>query len=284
MKRTRRVAVRLVGLFVVAVLAVPAAAHAQSAQDIITRAMDSYEARLSGIENLTIEVEAMGMTVETYLVKEMVDGRPVLQPVSTDVEGMPSDTAALETDDMWAESWRMFDDTQDRWTLEGQGSVDGRATWRLRMTDFEGLDLSPEMPGQEGQFDADLMVMELDQERLVPLRMELEGTVRQGGEASPVAMQMQFEDYREVDGYLHPFLSIMDVDMDMAMGPEGQDAKEALEELRRQMADMPEAQRQMMEQMMGEQIRMLESMVGEEGLRMELRVVDLRVNAGPPSP
>lgn len=282
MKRTRRCAVRLVGLFVVAVLAVPAAVHAQSAQDIMTRAIESYETRLSGVENVTIDVEVMGMTVETYLVKEMVDGRPVLQPVSTDVEGMPSDTAEVETDDMWAESWRMFDDTQDRWTLEGQGSVDGRATWRLRMTDFEGLDLSPEMPGQEGEFDADLMVMELDQERLVPLRMELEGTVRQGGEANPVAMQMQFEDYREVDGYLHPFLSIMDVDM--AMGPEGQDAQEALEELRNQLADMPEAQREMMEQMMGEQIRMLESMVGEEGLRMELRVVDLRVNAGPPSP
>lgn len=282
MKRARRCAVRLVGLFVVAILTVPAAVHAQSAQDIITRAMESYETRLSGVENVTIDVEVMGMTVETYLVKEMVDGRPVLQPVSTDVEGMPSDTAEVETDDMWAESWRMFDDTQDRWTLEGQGSVDGRATWRLRMTDFEGLDLSPEMPGQEGEFDADLMVMELDQERLVPLRMELEGTIRQGGEANPVAMQMQFEDYREVDGYLHPFLSIMDVDMDM--GPEGQDAQEALEELRNQLADMPEAQREMMEQMMGEQIRMLESMVGEEGLRMELRVVDLRVNAGPPSP
>jgi hypothetical protein len=57
------------------------------------------------------------------------------------------------------------------------------------------------------------MVLELDEARLVPLAMTMEGETVQSGERRPVEVFIQFSDYREVGGYLHPFLSVIETDM-----------------------------------------------------------------------
>lgn len=269
-------------LFAGLALVQPAPAVAQSAQEIVSRSLDAYEARLAGVEDVTIEGRIMGMAMTTRMVKEVVDDRSWLRVHSVSAMGMESDEGA--GDDLLTDSWLIFDEALDRWVLEGSGSVDGRATWRLAVHDFEGLNLTPEIPGQEGEFRASRMLTELDQELLVPLYMEFDGTLVIEGQEHPFAMRMHMEDYREVEGYLHPFRTVMDMDMDLAAlsGPGGEDPRAMLEELRRQLGELPEAQRQMMEQMMGEQIRMLESMVGDEGIRMEVEVLELKVNAGLP--
>ena len=79
---------------------------------------------------------------------------------------------------------------------------------------------------------------------------------------------------------LHPFL--MDVTVEgfgEAMDPEMQ---EQLAEMKRELEQMPEAQRKMVEQMMRAQIENLEQMGDEGGMKIQIKVKELRVNSGPP--
>lgn len=267
-------------------LLAPSPVTAQSAGEILTRAMEAHEVRLAGIDDLVIEQEIMGFSATTYMVKEDVDGRPVLRTRST--TGIPTGAGEMDPGDVageiWADPWGVYKDGIERWTMEGEGSVDGSPTWRLGLTDFEGLDWNATVPGQDAPFEPRRLLVEVEKERLIPLELEVEGEVMDGGELRPLALQMRFTDYREVEGYLHPFLMTMELDM-AAAGVSADDAARArngLEELQRQLEEMPDSQRQMVEQMMGEQLRAFEGMLAGEGLQVELRVTDLRVNGGPP--
>jgi hypothetical protein len=264
---------------------VPEPAEAQSAQEIVARALDENIRRLAGVENLTIRSEVVGISMTTYLEKEMVDGYPVLWPREVGGMGM-----GVEIDD---EPWEFLTNPRDlygsaaeHWVLEGRGSVEGRPTWRLSI---DGANIPGVADGDWGDdeavFEAGRMVMELDQERLVPLRMEIEGLQEmEGGGAVGMSIAMTFSDYREVGGYLHPFLTVME----MTMGEGGMDpaelaeAQESWEEFQRQMEQMPPEQRRMMEEMMGDQIRAFQGMLSGEPMLTEVRVTEILVNQGPP--
>jgi hypothetical protein len=264
-------------------LLVPQPTQAQSAPEIFTRMMEAYESRLQGVEDLTIRQEVMGFSSTTYLVKETVDGRPTLQVRSSGLDGVEG--MDLDTEAIWAHPWTTWEEGVDRWALEGTGTVDGRPTWQLSLTDFEGLDLDALVPDDEAAFDPHQLLIDVDQELLAPLRVQMSGQVTHEGRDHPVSMDMLFSDYREVDGYLHPFLVSMETDLAGAgiSDAEMAEARRGLEELRAQLESMPEAQREMMERMMGEQIRALEEMVESGGIRVEIRALDLQVNSGPPS-
>jgi hypothetical protein len=96
-------------------------------------------------------------------------------------------------------------------------------------------------------------------------------------------MEVFMGDYREVDGYVHPFVTrtitqglMESQDMDQ------EELQAQLDELRAQLESMPEAQRRMMEGMLNAQIEQLESMLGEEGMEMVITVKELTVNSGLP--
>jgi hypothetical protein len=264
---------------------VPERAEAQSAREIMARALDENSRRLAGIENLTMRIEAMGISMTTYLEKEMVDGYPVLWPREVGGMGM-----GLEIDE---EPWEfltnprdMYGGAAEHWVLEGRGSVEGRATWRLSIdgANIPGI-ADADWGDDEAVFEAGRMVMEMDQERLVPLRMEIEGIQEmEGGRSVPMSIAMTFSDYREVGGYLHPFLTVMEVTMgEGGMDPaELAEARRSLEEFQRQLEQMPPEQRRMMEEMMGEQIRAFEGMLSGEPMLTEVRVTEILVNQGPP--
>ncbi|GEM_PF-610738 len=264
----------------------PATLSAQSPQQILQRALDAHEARLASVDDLTIRQEVLGFPSVVFMEKEMVDGRPVLRSRSVDAAGIPGgmDPGDL-TGELWSDPVGMFGEALDRWSMEGSGSVDGRATWNLVLTDFEGLEWDATIPGEDAPFAPGSIRLELEQDRYIPLRMSLEGAVVDGGESRPVSVDVHFSDYRTVNGYLHPFLSILEVDLAQAglSAEEVAQARAGLDELRRQLESIPEAQRAMMEQMMGDQIRMLENALSGERIQIELRVLDLQVNAGPPA-
>jgi hypothetical protein len=255
----------------------------QTAEQILAQAMALHEQRLAGVQNVTIRQDVMGFSTTTYMVKEMVDGRPVLRPQVVDAAGAAMDPTE-DLAEFWSDLGMLYDEMAHRWTLEGESSVGDRATWRLTLTDFEGLDWVDTPPGQDDPFEPRRMVIELDVNELVPLAMVMEGAVVDAGEARPVTMSMRFEDYRTVDGFVHPFRVVTEMDLAQAgLSPEEvAEAREGMEELRRQLEQVPEAQRAMMEQMMGEQLERLEQMVAGEAIEVELVVTDLQVNAGPP--
>ncbi|TVR62941.1 MAG: hypothetical protein EA422_10235 [Gemmatimonadales bacterium] len=267
------------------VVAVPGAVAAQAPSDILERALAAHEARLSGVDDLTIRQEVLGFPSVVFMEKEMVDGRPVLRSRSVDAAGIPGGMDPGDvTGELWSDPAGLFGDALERWTLDGSGSVEGRATWQMSLTDFEGLTWDATLPGDDTPFHPRSIRLELEQDRHIPLHMWLEGEVVDGGERRPVAVEARFSDYREVNGYLHPFLSVLEVDLAQAglSADEVAQARAGLDELRRQLEVMPEAQRAMMEQMMGDQIRMLEGALSGERIQIELKVLDLQVNAGPP--
>ena len=180
--------------------------------------------------------------------------------------------------DVWADPRVFYEEWGDRWALDGEGSVEGESTWRLELTDFDDVDW--EDAGLEGEgtgFEPDRMVMELRQDGLVPLRMEMEGGVTEGGTTQPMEATISFSDYQEVAGYLHPHRITMETDAS-ALGLSGDEMAAALEELQ----DLPPAQREAMQEMMGGEMDFLLDMLDGDGLRMEVVVTDLQVNAGPP--
>ena len=267
-------------------IALPTLLSAQSPEQILQQALDAHEARLAGITDLTIRQEVLGFPSVVFMEKEMVDGRPVLRSRSVDAPGIPGGVDPGDvTGELWSDPVGMFGAALDRWSLEGAGSVEGRATWNLVLTDFEGLEWDATIPGEDAPFAPRSIRLELEQDRHIPLRMSLEGAVVDGGESRPVSVDVRLSDYRTVNGYLHPFLSVLEVDLAQAGLSEQEvaQARAGLEELRRQLETMPEAQRAMMEQMMGDQIRMLENALSGERIQIELRVLDLQVNAGPPA-
>lgn len=269
-----------------AALIAPPEAQAQSARDILNRTLEAHDRRLAGVENVTIRQEVMGIMSTAHLVKEMVDGHPVLRP--DDQDGMDMDLAD-EAWQVWTDPRSLFSQVMDHWVLEGAGNVDGRRSWTLSI-DGQHLpqdaywDDEPGWDDDEEDFEAERLIMDLDQDRLVPLRMFMEGTISEFGEPRPVSVTMSFSDYREVDGFLHPFLTTVEMDMSQAFSPEEvAEARQAMEEFRRQLEQAPEAQREMMEQMMAGQMEMFEQMLEGETVRMEVRVTELLVNRGPPA-
>jgi hypothetical protein len=261
----------------------PAPVVAQSAAGILGEAMERHDARLAGVENVTILQDVMGMSTTMYMVKEVVDGHAALRPVEGEIGGGGEFDLEEDVHDLWASPHQFYVELADRWVLDGRESVDGRESWTLVLTDLEDVDWGT-APGQEGDFHPERIEMKLSVDELVPLEMMIDGEVDVDGQLRPVSLRMRFSDYREVGGYLHPFVTAIETEM-----PEGQlsdeeleEARQALDEVRHQLEQAPAAQREMMERMMGDQIRMLEDLVAGEGIRIEMRVTDLRVNEGPP--
>jgi hypothetical protein len=278
------VALTFLALALTLLATAPARAYGQTAAQLMSRAMDAQAARLAQVHDITITQEVMGMSVGMYMEKRVTDGTPVLIPVSMVMGGrvtpVPQDEMAADWSNPFQKTWA------ERARLAGTDQVEGHRVHVLVMDDFTGLEL-PSMPGDAGEMDfrPRNLQFSLDDEFLIR-KVEIDAQMMQAdGSAAPVTMTMFMEDYREVGGYLHPFKTRMiskgflgAVDLDQ------EELKAQLEEMRKQLASMPEAQRAMMESMLGPQIERLESMLssGEGDMEMVITVTDLKVNAGPP--
>jgi hypothetical protein len=124
------------------------------------------------------------------------------------------------------------------------------------------------------------MAMDLEVDRLIPLSFQVNGTMTEGAETRPVSVDVTLSDYREVSGYLYPGLTVVEMDIaNSGISPEQMaQARQGMEELQRQLAQMPEAQRQMMEQVMGGQLAAMGQMFSDDGIRVEMRVTDVQAN------
>ncbi len=283
--RTERILSRTLLVAALGIAGLPALARGQNAADLMRRAIAAQAERLSGVKDVTIVQEVMGMEMSMYMEKRDVGGTPVLMPVSMSMGGMfnpvPPEAAQADWSNPFQEEWI------DRTRLVGTEEVDGHGVHVFLMDDFSGLDL-PGMPaGGQGaeDFQPKSFRYSLDREGLFPRKVEMEGeATQQDGTQIPVKMIMFMEDYREVDGYLHPFRTraitegVMEAaDIDRA------ELEAQLQEMRAQLASMPEAQRSMVEGMMKAQMDRIEGMLGEGGaMEMVITVRDLKVNAGPP--
>ena len=263
----------------------PIPLQAQDAAQIMRRALEVQAERLAGIENLTIIQEVMGMETSVYMEKREVDGTPVLFPVSVSVGGMtnqiPEDMAQGDWASPFQEAW------VDRVRIIGEETLDGVQVQVLAIDDFSDLEI-PGMPGggQEGDFQPKMIKMWLDTDDFLTRKVEMSMSGRgPDGTVSDIHMELFMEDYREVEGYLHPFSTrtvtegfMESADVDQA------ELRQQLDQMKAQLDNMPEAQRAMMEEILGAQIQQIESMLGGDGgMEMTITVKEIRVNSGSPA-
>jgi len=245
----------------------------QSAADVLETAMARFEDRMSGIDNYTIVMDVMGFEVTNYFEKEIVDGRPTF--VLMNSSGAEQQDAGL--------FYNGFTQVVDRATLGGRQPVDGHDCYVVMVDDFSGIDFNPETPDDEEDFKPRKGTFFLDTDDYLIRKLEMEGEFERDGRWQPMTMQIDFKDYREVDGMLHPFLLEMSVTgLNSAMSDEEmQEARESLEEMRQQMEQMPAAQRAAMERMMKPRMEEMERMLASGSMQVTTRVKELKVNTGP---
>jgi hypothetical protein len=263
--------------------ALPGLMQGQSAAEIMRQALDAQVDRLAGVENVRIVQDIMGMETSVYMEKREMDGVPVLFPVSISVAGMtnpvPQDMAQSDWSNPFQDEWI------ERAKLEGEETLDGHRSYILAIDDFNGLEL-PGMPGgnQAGGITPKSMRFWMDRDDFLTRKVEMDMEGKgQDGSPQNIHMELFMEDYREVDGYIHPFVTrtltrgmMQAADLDQA------EIEAQLAQMRAQLDQIPEAQRAMVEGMLNAQIERLETMLNSEDGNMEMTITvkEIRVNAG----
>jgi hypothetical protein len=258
----------------------PFIAEAQSAKDVLNGMVAEYEKRMANVANYTVVQDAMGTPMTMYFEKETVDGRAVFRLRHSSVAGMTSSREGEDREDfdMYAELPKLA----ERATYKGRETVDGQAVHVIVIDDLQGIKFGRGMSPRNADFEPRRATLYVDTRQSVPRRMILEGQMRNEGKTADVTTTVDMLDYREVEGMLHPFRSQVRIDgLGQAADPE---QRKQYEEMKKQLAEMPESQRQMVEQMMKGRLEQMEKMMaGDGGMNVELLVRELRVNKGAPN-
>jgi hypothetical protein len=259
--------------------------HAQSGADLVLQASALHVERLTGVENLTLTQEIMGIETVAYMEKREVDGMPTLVTVSMRAGGMavPVDegAAAMSVSGSVPAEWAQ------RTRLVGRDQVDGRPVHVLSIDDFTGLTVPGPPAGESGggDFHPSSMRFTLDTETLLMRSMDMVGELRrEGAPPTPVEMHIEAGDYREVEGYWHPFRTRMVTRGALAgAGTDSAEMRAQVAEMRSRLEGMPPEQRAMVESMVLPQIERFEAMLGDDdSVEVVATVIGLRVNAGAP--
>jgi hypothetical protein len=289
-----RPTIRAIAVPLVLAAVVPAV-RAQSAKSVMDHMLAEYERRAEGVNDYTLVQETMGLTMVMYMVKETVNGHPVFHAKSFSVLGAPTPQAqgakhqmeAMPTDDMYA----MADQLVAHAEYAGRETVDGNETHVIVLNDLSALQLTKAPQSDGNEFVMKRGKMWVDGNLWVPRRMEFQGTMKTENGTSDITTTVNLSDYRDVNGVLQAYHTTMQVSgLAGAMSPEMKkqmadpETQKKLAELKKQLAEMPEAQRAMMEKMMKGQLEQLEKMSasGGDAMTFETVVKEVRVNAGPP--
>ena len=260
------------------VLIVPAPALGQSVSDIVEQMYEAFEQRAEGVDNYTLVQRTMGFETASYFEKEIVDGRPVFRVREGNTEGFSfslSDEGVGQGD-----IFLIGPDLIEHGEYAGRDEIDGNPVHVLFVPDLTALELGPPTGSEDMDFEPRSGRIYVDAELMVPRRLEFEGVATTDTGTHDVTMRMNMQDYREVDGLLMAYRTVMEVDGFQAMVDPEMQAQ--LEEMEAQMANMPEAQRAMMERMMGGQMEKLREAMGGDGpMTVEVEVTEVRVNSGP---
>lgn len=265
-------------------LPAPAPLQAQGAAEIVRQAAELHGERLSRVENLTLTQEVMGIQTVTHMEKRTVDGVPTLVTVSMTAGGMVvpvgDEAGAMNISGAVPAAWA------ERARLLGREEVDGRPVHVLAIDDFTGLALpAPAAAGSGGDVHPSSMRFTLDTETLLMRSMDMVAELRREGEPpTPMEMHIEVGDYREVEGYWHPFHTRMVTRGTLAgAGTDSAQMRAQVAEIRSRLEGMPPEQRAMVESVVLPQIERFEAMLGDDDtVEVVATVTDLRVNAGAP--
>ena len=247
----------------VTALLLPApAAGQESAEEIFRTAIERNEARLEGVDSVTVVQEItlpMGMTrqQELRLEKTTRDGRTLLVPTGEDAgsQVMPAASMMATMDSAMAAS-----------ALRGRSEVDGHEVYVVAVPELPAIDFGQgALSGRSAQsFRGDSATFYVDADQYVLRRAQVHGQMTMGGSERAVQVGVHLSDYRETEGYLHPFRSEVQLDI------EGMEKQMQALMQKMQQGGSDSAQRAMMEQAMA-------AMMGG-GMTVVSTVKEVRVN------
>lgn len=271
----RRLSILRSILFVLllAVLGGVPAASAQSVDAVISKMKEQYQQQLENVDTYIIETDAY----TSYHRKVERDGGTTYETQIQwgEHEDMLGDAGSAPT---LHPGLAQLDTLAQHSTYLGSETVDGQDTHVLLVDDPTVFSDEPEMASDDIEGE---MKMYIDADRYVPLRMEYELEVDQGGQMQTMTPRVDFSDYRTVDGLTLPWKMEMTMDnLDAAISPEErEEARRSIEEMEARMEEMPEEQRKMMEGAMENQLKQMRSMIEEGSIEFAVEVQDVRVNA-----
>lgn len=165
--------------------------------------------------------------------------------------------------------------------VAGSTVIEGHAAWTLEVTDLAALRLP-----DADEFTPSRVALEIDKSEYVLRRATVAGEVQADGKRVPVTMETRLEDYREVDGLLHPFRSatvIRGIDQTMseadrkAMTGMPAEIEAKLKEAQASLAKLPPEQRKMAEQALAQQMPQFAQMMTRMAAMAEPELVDATV-------
>lgn len=140
----------------------------------------------------------------------------------------------------------------------------------------------------DGSFTMETIRVFVDAEHYLPVRLRVDGTLKQGNDTRPMTIERTDSRFLPADGcgtLRKPRHTVMR--LGGALTPEQQaqlaEAQSQMAEFKQQLASMPPDQQKMVKQMMGSQFDMIENMTKSGGIEIVSDIVELRCNAGPPT-
>jgi len=262
-----------------AILAASGAA-AQTPADIVGRMLDAYERSTAAVENYTVVQDIMGFRTELYYEKEAREGRSVFQLKQSTAAGFAAD---LDDDMGLQDVYAIAPDLAEHARYGGTERVDGHEVHVLLIDDLRVLDLAPASPSEDAEFRPRTGRILIDAALWVPRRMEFAGDLDTGDRVVDVTSVIELQDYRNEQGLLLPHRTLVRMEgIGAAIDPE---MRAELEEMRRRLAELPEGQRAMIEGMLRAQMEQMEALLAggdDAAMTVELTVLEVRVNLGPP--
>jgi hypothetical protein len=228
--------------------------------------LDRWVENAEGVESYTITFDAAGReTTETY-VKKMVDGIPVFMP-----EG------SRDADpDVMAGMARLI----NRARHEGTGEVEGETTDVLVVDDAAALaEIFEATAG--GPFRPTRLEIQVGRDDRLMRQITTVGEAQMPtGEATEVITTVRFDDWRTVDGFAYPFRTTSQTEGLGMMSGRATEEIEAMDEIERNIEQLPEAQREMAREALKAQVEGARRSAAGGGFDIVVVVKNLNVNRG----
>ena len=240
-------------------------AAAQSAADIIEQAEAAHQEMAEQVRSFTVETER-----ETNrFVREEQDGHYVYR-----IRESSGSATAQEMPIMGGLETSYLNGLKEAATYEGTESIDGVSTHAIHVDDPSQLASYANVGEQEFQ-TLRSMRLYLRTDNMMPARIVFEAVLPEDAMEGapfqiddPVTFQMDFRDYRTIDGLVYPFVTEMRNDM-VEQIPEQQ--RQRMQQMRaqmeQQMEQMSPEQRRMMEEQMSEGFAQMQAMMSGEPVR-----------------
>lgn len=255
---------------------------AQNAADILDRMISEYSNSLSGIETMMVVTKMEGL-IETdepdtsyYRKAIMEDGTQTMQVVSSGSDTPGADYYNFKTN---------YDAIVNNSSYEGTETIDGRTAHVLLIEDISalyqgavaGMDETPVK--KEGEVQRGRMYIDSNNHVLLRMSFEMQFDQEYSG-----SMDMNFKDYRTVDGMPYSFLSEMVIDgiSDQFSAEDLAEARKGLQEARQQIENSSGMQRRILEGALSGTINRLERMLEEGGMTMRVITLAVETNVSIP--